>query len=123
MAGNILGGRSYYAYTSDSGDLYSTVMDDSLAEAVGAVKSTLNPALPRRFKPRGVYCEVKTAVGVKRKFIIVPTPDGAEYATNTTTQVEIDGLTYQTTGRRGEKMSFPVNRDDDDPGDVDVIQP
>lgn len=121
MAGNVLGGRSYYGYTSDSGDNYSILMDDSLAAAVGAVLNTLNPSPPRRFRPRGVYCEALTAGGLKRKFIVIPTPAAAEYATNTTTQVEIDGLNFQTTGRKGERLSFPINSGDPDPGDADAI--
>lgn len=122
MAGNVLGGRSWYAYTGDSGASYSIQMDDSLAAAVGAVLNDSNPAPPRRLEPRVVYCEAQVSNGdVKRKALIIPTPDGAEYATDTTTTITIDGLVFQTTGRTGERLTFPVNRGDVDPTDVDVI--
>lgn len=122
MAGNILGGRSWYAYTGDSGESYSIQMDDSLAEAVGAVLNDSNPAPPKRLEPRVVHCETVVTGGLlKRKSVIVPTPDGAEYATDTTTTITIDGLAFQTTGRTGERLTFPVNRGAVDPGDADVI--
>lgn len=120
MAGNILGRRSYYNYESDSGDTFSILTDDSLAAAAGLVAGASNQAPPRRFQPRVVFVEGNFGGQVKRKSVIIGDPLNAAYASNTTSDLVIDGLTYQVTGRRGEQVSFPRNSDALDPGDSDV---
>ena len=119
MAGNILGGRSYYGYTADNGDTYSILMDDSLATAVSGVLNDSNPAPPRRFSPRGVYVEVTVGGRLKRKKLTIPDPTSALYTNITTTDFVIDGVTYKSTGRVGEKITFARNADAPDPGDED----
>ena len=120
MAGNILGRRSYYLYTSDTGDEFSILTDDSLAEAVGLVLNADNPAPPRRFQPRVLHVEFNSDAGLKRKSLVIGDASQANYSSNTTSTVTIDGDNYQTTGRRGETLSFPRNADPVDPGDIDT---
>lgn len=120
MAGNILGGRSYYQYEGEDGTNYSLLVDDSNAAAMGMVADDSFPAPPRRFKPRVVFAEVQLANRVARKQLIAPTGATAAYASNTTTVVTVDGVAYNTTGRRGETLSFPRNSDALDPGDDDT---
>lgn len=120
MAGNILGGRSYYQYEADDGTNYSLLIDDSNAASMSMVADDSFPAPPRRFKPRVVFAEVQLANRVARKQLIAPTGASAAYASNTTTAVTVDTVVYNTTGRRGETLSFPRNSDPVDPGDDDV---
>lgn len=120
MAGNILGGRSYYQYQADDGSNYSLLLDDSNAAATGMVEDDSFPAPPRRFKPRVVFVERNLGARIARKELVVPTSANAAYATNTTSNITIDTLAYTTTGRRGEKLSFPRNADPVDPGDIDT---
>lgn len=120
MAGNILGRRSYYAYTSDTGNVYSVLTDDSLAAAVGLTADASNPAPPRRFQPRVLFVEFVSNAGLKRKSLIIGDTAQANYASNVTSNVTIDGVVYQSTGRKGESISFPRNADAPDPGDDDT---
>lgn len=108
MAGQRLGSRSYYAYTSDSGTIYSVLLDDDIATAGGLVADDTNPNKPNRFQMRGVYVEAITAGEKARKFIPCAA-DSTLYNTDTTTSVTIDGEAFDTTGRRGETLSFPRN--------------
>ncbi len=119
MAGNILGGRSYYLYTDDSGTDYSILQDDTLANATGGSLNDQNPAPPRRFEARGVYVEANIGGRIKRKFLICPLVTSAFYNSNTTQVFNIDGVDYSSTGRRGEKLSFARNGDAQDVGDED----
>lgn len=119
MAGNILGGRSYYGYTDDNGTTYSILQDDTLANAVGAALDDTNPAPPRRFEARGVYVETIVGTRTKRKFLICPLVTSAFYNSNTTQVFSIDGVDYSSTGRRGERLSFARNGDPQDVGDED----
>lgn len=108
MAGQRLGPRSYYAYTSDSSTVYSVLLDDDIATAGGLTKDDSNPNKPDRFKMRGVYAENVTAGEKARKFIPCAA-NSTLYNTDTTTAVTIDGQAFDTTGRRGETLSFPRN--------------
>lgn len=120
MAGNILGRRSYYRYTSDTGTNYSILTDDTLAAAVGLVADASNPAPPRRFEPRVLFVEFNSNAGVKRKELVIGDTTQANYSSNVSTDVVIDGVTFSSTGRKGEKLSFPRNSDAPDPGDDDT---
>lgn len=114
MAGNTLGARRYYAYTSDTGTQYSYLTDQNLGEAMGAVENDTLPGFPRRFKPRGVYVEGDVEGDFIRKFVICPLTTTAAYAATGSTQVTIDEATLKTTGRRGERQSFGSNPVADD---------
>ena len=106
MAGNLLGERRYYAYTSDTGVAYKYQTDEDLGTAIGATLNDTNPDFPKRFKPRGVYC--KDTDG-KSKFVICPTTTNSTYSADASTTLEIDGVDFKTTGRVGEKRSFGAN--------------
>lgn len=108
MAGQTLGTRSYYQYTNDAGTNYSVLLDDDIATAGGLTKDDSFPNKPNRFKMRGVYVEATVDNNKVRKFIPTQT-DGALYDTDTTSTVVIDTTTFDTTGRRGESLSFPRN--------------
>lgn len=109
MAGNTLGARRYYAYTSDSGQQYKYLTDQNLGEAVGAVLNDTLPDLPRRFKPRGVRVEGDVDGDLVRKFLICPLTTSAPYAAQGSTTVSIDETDFKTTGRRGERATFGAN--------------
>lgn len=119
MAGNILGGRSYYQYTDDAGNNYSLLQDDTLANAMGSVPNDSFQNPPRRFEARGVFVEANVNGRIKRKFLIAPTVATGFYAANTTTTFNIDGVDYNSTGRKGEKVTFARNADAQDVGDDD----
>lgn len=107
MAGNRLGPRARVDYTSDTGEVYSLTTDASLAAASGLPLSTpgSGQAPPRRFKPRGVYCQATDAGVTARRFVPCDA-DAAFYATDSTSNVTIDSEVFITTGRRGETLSF-----------------
>jgi hypothetical protein len=109
MAGNTLGPRNYYLYTSDSGATYSILTDADLASAGGLVLDDTNPPAPRRFKPRGVYAEGTVDGVLRRKFIIIGDAANAAYAADASSDLTIDTATFSTTGRRGEQLSFANN--------------
>ena len=119
MAGNILGARSYYGYIADSSTIYSIQMDDTLAVGVGATLDDSSPNLPRRFEPRVVFCEAIVGGRTKRKQLVVTDPESVIWTSETTQNIDLDGVTFATTGKRGEKVSFSRNADSPDPGDED----
>lgn len=107
MAGNTLGARRYYAYTSDTGETYTVLTDKDLGDAAGLTESTANPTLPRRFKPRGVYAEAIIGGVKRRKFLIC---DATSILFEDTSQTfTIDTTQFRTTGRKGESFSFGSN--------------
>jgi len=115
MAGNRLGSRSKYIYTSDSGSTYAVETDDSLAiagfGAAGAAPVAYDPAspgsttaAPKRFKPRGVYVQASDGA---RKFVICFNATASAYARNNSASYTIDTEEgWASTGRRGESQSF-----------------
>ena len=119
MAGNILGRRSFYQYEADDGTLYSIQLDDTLAQATGMVLSAINAAPPRRFEPRGIFVETLVEGRAKRKFLVVGTTSQVNYAANVSTTLDVGGIQFATTGRKGEQITFPRNSDPTDPDDED----
>lgn len=109
MPGNALGARTWYLYEADSGVSYSYLTDTDLGTAAGSTADASFPNFPRRFKPRIVFVEATVAGKKLRKNIIVPTNDSTLYSPQTTQVITIDGVAFGTTGRRGEKVSFPSN--------------
>lgn len=106
MAGNLLGPRSWYQYTTDGGTNYSYFTDDDLAAAVGATLSDDNPTLPRGIKPRGVNCQ--DAEGNK-KFVIIPSTANTIWTTQGGQTITIDGTQFSVTSKRGERARIPNN--------------
>ena len=120
MDGNTLGTRGWYIYESDASSGGSTVQygiltDDSLAEAAGFDPMTTPiEGLPRRFRMRYVLCQ-KSDDPTVRKRLWIPTQDNPLYNSRASQTVEIDGEEFVTTGRVGERMSFPILDSDPDP--------
>lgn len=106
--GQTLGPRRYFGYTSDSGDQYSLLLDETLGVIGGMELNDTSPPPPRRFRPRGVYVEAIVAGTKVRKFIATEA-DVSLYRTDSSASVPIDGVTFSTTGRRGERMTFGSN--------------
>jgi hypothetical protein len=109
MAGQTTGPRAWYSYESDGGVLYSLFLDETLAAAGGLTLDDTNPSPPRRFTPRVVFVQATIAGAIARKAIVCA-PGNALYNTETSATVTIDGVAFSTTGRRGERLSFPQNR-------------
>lgn len=106
MAGNLLGVRRYYSYTTDSGVDYKYLTDEDLGTAIGATLNDTNPDFPRRFSPRILHC--RDAEGNKKR-VVVPTVGNSAYAADASTTLTIDGVDFETTGRVGERMTFGSN--------------
>lgn len=109
--GQFLGTRTTYNYLMDDG---TTEVQLTLDTTIGGIAGTgLSPATngdgsipkPQRFEPRGVYWEGTLNGSKKRKFIPC-NRTSTLYAGNVSANVTIDGVVGQTTGRRGEKLSF-----------------
>lgn len=107
MAGNTLGPRGKFAYTSDTGEIYNIVTDANLGAAAGLPVATSGTGQrkPTGFTLRGVYCEGVVDGNKVRKRLPVNV-DSPLYATDSSTTVTIDGTTFTTTGRQGEAVSF-----------------
>lgn len=109
--GQYTGSRKSYTYTSDDGQKYRLVLDSTLAEVAGV---NLPPSTqtdggfpkPIRFKPRGVYWQGELDGTTRRKFLVCNLPSTL-YGASISTELTIDGVAGKTTGRRGEKLSFP----------------
>lgn len=107
MSGNTLGERRSYRYTSDTGTAYCIVTDLDLGTAAGLTLSTEHPSLPRRFRPRVVFVEAIVGTKKVRKALVVNT--NSDLFSDTAESVLIDGVTFTSTGRRGEKYSWVTN--------------
>lgn len=114
MAGNTLGVRRYYKYTTDKDIVHSYLTDKDLGDAVSGELDDTSPPFRKRFKPRGVYCEAVIDGTKHRKFVVVPKTSNAVWA-DTSKDISIDGKTFKTTGRKGESMSFGANPADSAP--------
>lgn len=108
MTGQTVGPRSYYTYTSDGGTDYSLLLDDTLAAAAGLTAGTTAPSPPRRFSPRVVLLQATVGGRIVRKRLVV-NADNALYQTDVTGTITIDGVSFGSTGRVGEKATFPRN--------------
>lgn len=106
MAGNRLGPRETYLYTSDTGTVYRIETDASLGTAGGltVADSGTGSMPPSRFEPRFVWCVSNAAPFARRK--VICDVDFAGYATSVPTAVTIDGEAFTTTGRIGERLQF-----------------
>lgn len=113
MAGNTLGPRKKVKYTTDSGVDIRLSLDADKANLAGAGLSTAIVGTipkPTGFKPRGVYVTGNVAadgdpVNYVRKFIVCAA-DSSLYASDQPQAVTIDGVSFVTTGRRGESQRF-----------------
>jgi hypothetical protein len=109
--GQELGVRDKYTYTMDDGEKVRLVLDKTLGDAPGNGLSTSTTAdgagnKPLNFKPRIVFVQRTTASGRTIRKQIVCNADASLFTAKTVTNVTIGGDEYQTTGRRGETLSF-----------------
>lgn len=106
MPFNTLGPRGRYVYTSDTGQDYTITTDADLATAAGlsAATSPEPPPLPKGTRPRVVHVQATVGGVIRRKDLVV-NADSTLY-TDSRQAVTIDGTAGQTTGRRGESVSF-----------------
>lgn len=120
LTGNRLGGKGKFLYLTDDTTVgYVMRRDTDLAVAgfgVGANApvpyDAANPPagvtsigpVPRGFKPRVVHLE--DSVSGARKAMICFDPSSSMYQSTTAQTVDIDGLSFTSTGRRGEQLTF-----------------
>lgn len=109
--GQYLGTRTTYNYQMENGDEIQLVLDTTIGsiasnDLVPATTGDGSTPKPLRFEPRGVYWEGELDGAKKRKFVPC-NPTAPLYLSNTSTTLTIDGVAGRTTGRRGEKLSFP----------------
>jgi len=116
--GQSLGPRKKVSYETDANATIRINTDATLADLAGAGLSAASGTTankPLRFKPRGVYVQSQAiaadpnngivAVPILRKFIIC-NKAGSLYTSDAPQSVSIDGISFTTTGRRGETQSF-----------------
>lgn len=109
--GQRLGKRDKYTYTMDDGTVIKLVLDKTLGDISNnglSPTTTADNAMnkPLKFKPRGVHWQfINTDGSLARKFIVC-SADSELYTSTTELNLTIDGDAGQTTGRRGEQLSF-----------------
>lgn len=119
LDGNRQGPRERYVYlTDDLTVAYILTTDQDLAVAglgvAGAAPEVYDPAnppagvticpAPRRFTPRCVFAQ--DPVSGARKNLIAFSATANLYSSSLSQSVTIDGLSFDTTGRKGEKLTF-----------------
>jgi hypothetical protein len=99
MAGP-LGTRGFWQYTSDSGNIYTVRSRDADNVAIGNTPDTRDghPSRPSSLKPRYVWGLAPD--GSRRKFHVGSTSNPAYHTPGSLT---VDGITFQITGRVGER--------------------
>ena len=110
--GQFSGRRRPYLYTSDSGEVFLLLKDETLGDIAGSglVRATTAnignaSAAPKRFEARGVYWQGELNNRVVRKFITCAAT-GTLYVGNVPQALTIDGVAGSTTGKRGEQLTF-----------------
>lgn len=119
--GQYSGQRRPYLYTSDSGEVFALLKDETLGDIAGtglvrATTANIGNAspVPKRFMPRGVHWQGELDGDVVRKFLVCEAT-GTLYQGNAPQAVTIDGVAGTTTGRRGEQQTFLSIPTDDAP--------
>lgn len=109
--GQRTGERVAYLYVTDDNRVYTILRDITLGDIPGCgleratTASVTNGDLPRRLKPRGVYWQGQIGNVRYRKFLIC-NRTGALYIGDTAQNLDIDGDSGVTTGKKGESASF-----------------
>jgi len=104
MAGNRLGPRGWYSYTSDTDDVYAIYTDVDLATAGGLTPATAGTEeKPSRLQPR--YLVLKSIAGRPTTKRLIVNSDNALYETGGS--VTVEGESFTITGRVGEQFTFP----------------
>lgn len=111
MAANLVGPRAKYKYTMDDGTVIKLRLDKDLGDLAetGLVPvTTADNAInkPLSFQPRVVYWQYIDAAGKISRKALVCAVDAPAFISKDNFDITIDGLAGQTTGRRGEQISF-----------------
>lgn len=112
MALNQIGPKGKYKYTMDDGTVIKLRLDQTygaIAECGLTAITTGDNALnkPSNFKPRVVYWQandLQDGKPVRREFVCAI--DSPAYTSVDNFSITVDGVAGQTTGRRGETISF-----------------
>lgn len=109
--GQELGKRDKFTYIDDAGVKIKLILDETLGTAPGNGLTTTTTAdnatnKPLKFKPRVVFVQRTAADGRIIRKEIVCNANSTLYKSNVEQNVTIDGSSYQTKGRRGEKLSL-----------------
>lgn len=108
-AGNVLGKRATFTYTTDGNEEVVFQQDRSVGLAIGntlATASTRPTSVNGRYlRGRYVLVQGKTDPSLKKR-IICGTADNSAFAAEGSTELTINGVEYVTTGRVGEAVSF-----------------
>lgn len=104
MAGNTLGPRALFRYTTDSGEQGVYLTDVDLGNAIGAVGAAGSDPRVTLYGLTKRYVLCENADGSIRKKVVAPTADNTSFLTGGT--LTIDGVTFIITGRVGEKQTF-----------------
>ena len=108
MPGQTLGIRSYFSYLGDDGTTYKVQLDNTLGILGGLAVDDQGVSLPRRFRPRHVWVEAMIGTQKARKRIVCA-PNSPLYTSDVPVDIVIDTVTFTSTGRVGEKVSFGMN--------------
>lgn len=108
--GNRLGPRSFFTYTTDNGEEFKVLQDESVANAVG--NDPAGTGLPRLATSgtipvtcRYVLLQGVTDESIKKK-VIIGDPDNEIFNTLSASTVTINNVSFVTTGRVGERASW-----------------
>lgn len=109
-SGNRLGPRAVYQYTTDGGIEINLLLDDDLVLTnSGLIFGDDGTTAPKRFKPRVVFAQASVDGKIARKAFVCGSPTAPLYVANAPQTITLDGLTFVTTGRRGETQTFIGN--------------
>lgn len=111
MAANEIGPRGKYKYIMDDGTVIKLRLDSTLGDIASCGLTPITTAdnagnKPTNFKPRVVFWTHTKADGSKMSKQLVCASDSAAFKSKDNFSITIDGLAGQTTGRRGEQISF-----------------
>jgi hypothetical protein len=118
MPVNIIGPKKKYKYTMDDGTVIKLRLDQTYGDLAACGLTPVTTAdnainKPSNFKPRVVFWQAtavpesdnEPAVGSVRRMLVCA-PDSSAYTSVDNFSITIDGVAGQTTGRRGETISF-----------------
>lgn len=110
------GTKAWHVYTDDKDNLWSVYMDTTLAALGGlplATAGSVPAEKPRRLKMRRTYYKAADSTSKYRGFIptgstaLTPT-EGHVGWNNVSSAITVNGVACVTTGRTGEKNTFPI---------------
>lgn len=111
MPANIVGKRKKYKYVMDDNTVIKLRLDATLGDLAECGLSEVTTAdnagnKPTNFKPRVVFWQhVQEDGNVIRKELVC-TQASTAFISKDNFNITIDGIAGQTTGRRGEQISF-----------------